>query len=505
MDFKRCFSRIWPFSVLVFLVIIFFWRFFFKGSIPIPADIIVGMYFPWLDYKWGYTVGVPVKNSLISDVVSLFFPMKSYLISSLKNGRLPLWNPYMFGGYPFLGNIQLGIFNPTNLFYFVSPVPVAWGMQIFFQTLFCGLFIYWLLRYLKISKLSSLLGGIVYSFSGFSIIWSQWGSHVFTASFLPLLLLFSSKYLRSGKIRFGVLFSLTLALQIFSGYPQVIVYSVFAEILFVMIVEKFWQKRAIDLILFFILGITLSGIQLFPSFELLINSRRQIETINRNEAYLKNNNLISFFAPDYFGNITTGNYWGEGNYTRNSGYSGIVVVILASLAVIFIKKKEILFLLLLFVFSLSFAFPSPAAIFLNKLKFLGLGGAAGDRVLFLANFSLAALAAFGLDFLKQKYDFKVIRSLYLPTIVVFGVLTGSFLSRQSFRSFSGVATDSFSREVLEGWLRNLNVGMRNLVLPLGFILASCLLLILGVLRNSLSRLVRISFLFLVYFELVRFG
>lgn len=73
----------WPIILIVLLVFAFFWKFFVKGLIPIPADITVGMYFPWLDYKWGYVVGVPVKNSLIT-----LFILVLLIVSDFK---LPLF------------------------------------------------------------------------------------------------------------------------------------------------------------------------------------------------------------------------------------------------------------------------------------------------------------------------------------------------------------------------------------------------------------------------------
>lgn len=94
--FKKSLAKIikdfWPIAPITLLVIVFFWKFFLKGLLPIPADIIADMYFPWLDYKWGYIVGVPVRNSLISDVVSQVYPWRISAIEILKQKQIPLWN-----------------------------------------------------------------------------------------------------------------------------------------------------------------------------------------------------------------------------------------------------------------------------------------------------------------------------------------------------------------------------------------------------------------------------
>jgi hypothetical protein len=41
--------------------------------IPVPGDLIIGVYYPWLNSNWGYPIGVAVKNTLTSDVISQFW------------------------------------------------------------------------------------------------------------------------------------------------------------------------------------------------------------------------------------------------------------------------------------------------------------------------------------------------------------------------------------------------------------------------------------------------
>lgn len=65
---------------------------------------MVERFFHWLDYKWGYVVGVPVKNPLLSDVPSLLYPWCSFTIDQI-------WNPFYFGGMPLLANFQSVVFS----------------------------------------------------------------------------------------------------------------------------------------------------------------------------------------------------------------------------------------------------------------------------------------------------------------------------------------------------------------------------------------------------------
>src|SRR5687767_15019671 len=94
--------KYWPIILLVSLISLLYYQFLVFQKIPIPADTLVGAYFPWLDYKWGYAVGVPVKNPPISDVFSQFFPWKYQIVDLLKQGIWPLWNPLSLSGSPIL-------------------------------------------------------------------------------------------------------------------------------------------------------------------------------------------------------------------------------------------------------------------------------------------------------------------------------------------------------------------------------------------------------------------
>ena len=51
---KQLFRANWPLFVIILAVSAFFWKVIFRGMVPLPADFVVGVYYPWLDYKWGY-------------------------------------------------------------------------------------------------------------------------------------------------------------------------------------------------------------------------------------------------------------------------------------------------------------------------------------------------------------------------------------------------------------------------------------------------------------------
>jgi hypothetical protein len=497
MKFKEKVNQFWPILIIILTVLIFFWPFFLKGLVPMPADIVTGMYYPWLDYKWGYAVGVPVKNPPLSDVVSQIYPYKIHALRVLKSGLVPFWNPLMFGGFPHLANIQVGLFNLTNLFFLILPPVVAWSWQVAFQPLLAALFGYLFFRSLNLSKAAAILGGVVFAFSGFMVIWLEWNVHGFAVAFLPILLYLTQQYFRSGQAFWGALLSLALAGQIFAGYPPVVIFSALALIIFVASQFPFWQKRTVFWFFWLGMGVALASIQLFPTLELFLNSQRRGEVLTVAESFLPWPHLVSLWAPDFFGNPTTGNYWGPGDYTHSALYSGLAVLILSFLAWKRIRqRKEVLFFTLLLLISLALVLPTSLATIWRPGEILGQGAIAMTRILFLVNFALAGLAACGFDFLvKGKNTVKGLLWTAVPIlglVIIFGKTLGEY----------------------QGWLPreagisliNLRVGMRNLFLPALVTFGTIVLLFLTILGGKSVRRAALGLIFLLTVgELFRFG
>src|SRR2546426_8702641 len=49
------------------------------------------------------------------DFIYQYYPFRNFAAVSLKNGQLPLWNPYTFNGMPFQADIQTALFYIPNL------------------------------------------------------------------------------------------------------------------------------------------------------------------------------------------------------------------------------------------------------------------------------------------------------------------------------------------------------------------------------------------------------
>ena len=489
LKLKKFFRVSWPFILILFTVGVFFYPVIIQSKVPLPGDFIVGTYFPWLDYKWGYAVGVPVKNPITSDVVSVIYPLKSTALSLLKNFTLNLWNPYMFSGYPLLANMQIALFSPTNIFYLFFPMVKGWTLQVIMQPFLAAIFSYLFLRNLKMSKFSSMMGGLFYAFSGFNIIWLEWNAHSLVAAFIPLILLSTDKFISKTEYKWFALLSVSVTLQLLSGYPQLFLYTLIALASLILIRRSEVSFKKLLLIVVSLgWGVLLASLQTVPALELFIRSQRTQETLTYDLLYLPWENLITFLAPDYYGNHSTGNFWGIGNYTNNVGYSGLIVTFLA-LNAAFVKwtDKYVKYFVFLCIISLLLSLPNPLSYVIPKLGVFG--AASNTRVLVLANLGLSYLAAKSIDLML----FKKTAPSMLPAIILLSVLILVF------------ATTLFvSRKLLVEESIKYDVGLRNLVLPL--ILAVIVFITIKIRKNKPDFKLGIYILaFLAVAELMRFG
>jgi len=316
--------------LLIAIVITFYWKVFIKGLVPFPGDLLVGAYYPWLDYKWGYEVGVPIKNPLISDIFSQTFIWKSLIIESYKNLQWPLWNPYEYSGIPLLANFQSGSLNPFNLLMLLGEIN-GWTLMIIAQSLGSIIAFYLFLRSLKITQGASVLGSISYTFSTFAMTWSQFANLGFAMIWLPLILLVINKYFEKGNHKYLLIIVPLVFLSMSAGHLQAFIFTiVIYNLFFIFKMLEYRRKDKTKKVVFFVItnliAFASTAIQILPTYELSLQSIRFKEKYieGYNYGLLPPKHLITLMTPNFFGNPATGNYWGFFNYHETTIYSGLV-------------------------------------------------------------------------------------------------------------------------------------------------------------------------------------
>src|SRR5262245_31184257 len=70
-----------------------------------------------LVFQWEPLFGS--KSSIQWDAVDVHYSSQKYFSDHIRAGELPHWTPYIFSGFPFLADPQVGAFYPLNWPFFV--------------------------------------------------------------------------------------------------------------------------------------------------------------------------------------------------------------------------------------------------------------------------------------------------------------------------------------------------------------------------------------------------
>lgn len=101
------------------------------------------------------------------DVYLLFYGKKSLLAEALRQGQIPLWDPLMNGGQPFLASPGNSAFYPFNVLFLILPPLAAFNVHLVIQFVCCAVSAYFLARALGLSTIGAFVCGAVYTFCGY--------------------------------------------------------------------------------------------------------------------------------------------------------------------------------------------------------------------------------------------------------------------------------------------------------------------------------------------------
>ncbi|MBN1219216.1 MAG: YfhO family protein [Anaerolineae bacterium] len=160
-----------------------------------------------------------------------FYPYKTYTAETLRQGRLPLWNPYLFMGAPLLANSQVGVFYPLNWLFLGldPPKQVAWSIGL--HIALAGLFMLAYARFSRrLHRLSALVAAIGFALGGYLGAQVEHINQLNAAAWLPLIFLlydFGTERKRQKRWFWFLLLALVVALTLLAGHAQTVFISLF--------------------------------------------------------------------------------------------------------------------------------------------------------------------------------------------------------------------------------------------------------------------------------------
>ncbi|WP_420641328.1 oligosaccharide flippase family protein [Candidatus Leptofilum sp.] len=427
------------------------------GQTMLPVDNLY-QWAPWSAYASEFGLAQP-QNPLISDLIIQNYAWKQFVRDTIFARDIPLWNPNLFAGVPFLAAGQHGAYYPFSLLFLILPLAKAYGWYTVSQIWLAGALMYVYGRILNLRCSSAFIAGLVFQGGAFLVISAAVFPMISGAVvWLPLLLGCVEKAIGDWRLEGSFISNLqspvsnlplwiglgavALGCQILAGHIEFTIYT-----LLVIATYAAWRlasqlirntqhairtmiRPSFYIIAMIFLGLLLGAVQLVPLYELgQVNFREAATSYDEVVDFaFKPRRVLTLALPNFFGNPTHHSYtdvfsgeevalsqnyygdaktnteWGIKNYVEGAIYLGILPLFLAVIGVIGSwrkRKAHAGFFATLSFFSVAFIFGTPLyAILYYGLPFVNQLHTP-FRWVFPLSLAVAVLAGFGVDSLEN--------------------------------------------------------------------------------------------------------
>lgn len=313
------------------------------GQTMLPLDNLY-QWAPWSAYAEQFGVSVP-DNGLLSDQILENYVWKQYVRETLAKGDIPLWNPHLFAGAPFLANGQHSMYYPFSWLFLLLPLTAAYGWYTASQIWLAGWFTYAFGRALGQRRAAAFVAGLIFQGCGFMVVSAAVFPMIIGAAvWLPLILCCLEMVIRATTSEKGAgltypwaaLGSFALGLQILAGHIEITYYTLLIMALFSLwrilsrVTAEKWRRSvglgrhslfsrviALRIIKPFLwltatvaLGLMMGAIQFVPFYEVgIANFREGSASLAEVQGWaFPTRRVLTLVLPDFFGNPADHSY-----------------------------------------------------------------------------------------------------------------------------------------------------------------------------------------------------
>jgi hypothetical protein len=293
-----------------------------------------------------YLLSEPGMMLLGQDTLAAGIMFRSFFVEQFRElGRLPLWNPYLFGGVPTIEAGSGDILYPGAWLHFILPLTSALAWKLILHVYLAGGFMYLAARAMGASRWVALFAGVSYQLAPnlVSLVWGGQDGKMYVITLFPAALWLLVRALDSGSlVRFlwlGVVSGLMLI-----AHPQLAYYAYLALGGYALAAIISRRRRGAGYLLVRTGGGVLSlavalgvaAIVLLPMYRYLREDSPRAGA-GRGFEYaasysLHAEEMVNFLVPDFSGVDDT--YWGRNPLKHNSEYGGVLVLAFGLAAVI---------------------------------------------------------------------------------------------------------------------------------------------------------------------------
>jgi hypothetical protein len=401
------------------------------------------------------------------------------------HGAVPQWDPYIFGGLPFVAATHGDTFHPVVLLRLVLSTDMAMNASFLIHLVLAGFFTYLFLRGFGLPWVAAVAGGIAYQLTGqvASLVNSGHDGKIIVSGLLPLALWALTRWIRDGRMSGAVVLAISVGLAILSPQLQMAYYLMLASGLFALYLAFLDPDRpaprtavlrlagALGAVL---LGGAIAAIQVLPFLQYVPFSPRADEGVSSGWAHATSwamppEELLDTLLPQFSGLRDL--YSGQNVFKHHTEYLGVATLILATIGVTQTNRSRLRWALVgLAAFFLTFALAGATPFFRIWYAILPMisKARAHSMAFVFVSFAVAVWAAFGVERLlrrEQPVRGFVAWLVALGVVLLFG-LSGAWSNlARSFADPAKIDNIAANRDaLLWGTLRVVAFGAATLAL-----------------------------------------
>lgn len=351
------------------------------------------------------------QNPILGDVVYQEIPWRKAVREAVKNRRFPLWNPFILAGEPLMAVQQPVVFHPATWIGFLLPLAQQWTLEMALRIFLAALCAYLFLRDIGASEIAALFGALIWALSDYLVFFLGYPLTPAAAVF-PLLLL-GLRRLACSPGR-GAVATTVVALLLIgtAGHPETLLHAVGAGGIYFLfeLAPLTNRNRVRSVALSLLAGVLTLGLLAVLLLPLLEALPQTAEHLVRSTYYVHETrsvrlpqaiSRIALNVVPYSYGVPGKGETGPGGW-ETAGYVGTIAwpLVLMGLVAKNRTKWPLIFLGVVGIL-LACRFPGIADL-VGSLPLFKI--AINERLIFLAAFASAALAALGLDWLLERKE-----------------------------------------------------------------------------------------------------
>ena len=278
---------------------------------------------------------------LPGDDLTQNFPLRMLAGREIRDGHLPLFDPYIWSGAPLLAGWNAAAAYPLSWLFAVLPGAAAWTINLIATWAVAGLGMFCFLRALRLASLASFLGAFSFAFAGGMSAQVAHFGLVTGMSWVPVMLLsilrLSQDRRAASRLGWTAVLATATGLVILAGEPRAI-----DDACAIVVIYAAWQvarlggragPALVSVTAGLALGACLGAIQWLPGLATISSSQRGADSMALySSGSLPVRWVLLTLVPDLLGgsgSLSQPSFFSFYNLTEVTSYVGILPLVAA--------------------------------------------------------------------------------------------------------------------------------------------------------------------------------